>query len=164
MNNISSVLPIDNAGMIKVSEICISNIVSWNALQAVYRNLNCTFRCCSNYIFILNLTPGFNGLCKDICKTTWETFKFWYLVWLILEVWWCTQFFCAVFGFSCTIFDSARFMRVTDLAPYACQHHSDTGREVIIIANEVRRVHRNGECLCVHPSVCLSVRGLQSLY
>ena len=24
---------------------------------------------CSNYIFILDLTPGFNGLGKDNCKT-----------------------------------------------------------------------------------------------
>ena len=30
---------------------------------------------CSNYIFILNLTPGFSGLDKDNCKTTWEAFK-----------------------------------------------------------------------------------------
>ena len=56
------------------------------------------FRCswsitgCSNDIFILALTPGFNGLGKDNCKTRWETFKFWDLVLLILEVWrWCRQ-------------------------------------------------------------------------
>ena len=41
---------------------------------------------CSNYIFIIYLTPGFNGLGKDNCKTRWETFKFWYLVHLILEI------------------------------------------------------------------------------
>ena len=29
--------------------------------------------CCSNYIFILNLTPGFNRLGKDNCKTRQET-------------------------------------------------------------------------------------------
>ena len=49
-----------------------------------------------NYI-ILHLTLGFNGLgkdnCfnglrKDNCRTRRETFKFWDLVWLILEVWW----------------------------------------------------------------------------
>ena len=34
-------------------------------------------RCCSNYIFILDLTPGFNRLGKYNCKTRWETFKFW---------------------------------------------------------------------------------------
>ena len=29
-----------------------------------------------NYIFILNLTPGFNGFSKDNCKRIQETFKF----------------------------------------------------------------------------------------
>ena len=32
------------------------------------------------YIFILNLTPGFNGLGKDNYKMRREAFKFWYLV------------------------------------------------------------------------------------
>ena len=44
-------------------------------------------RRCFNYIFIHDLTPGFNGLGKDNCKKRWETFRFWDLVWLILEVW-----------------------------------------------------------------------------
>ena len=43
-------------------------------------------RRCSNYIFILNLTPGFNGLSEDNCTRIQETFKFWDLVRLILEV------------------------------------------------------------------------------
>ena len=34
-------------------------------------------RRCSNYIFILNLTHGFNRLGEDNCKTRGETFKFW---------------------------------------------------------------------------------------
>ena len=38
------------------------------------------FRCCSNYIFILELTSGFNELGKDNHKTRRETFKFWDLV------------------------------------------------------------------------------------
>ena len=41
---------------------------------------------CSSYIFILDLTPGFNGLAKDECKTRWKSFKFWDLVRLILEI------------------------------------------------------------------------------
>ena len=58
------------------------------------RPLNCwSLRCswsnacrrCSNYIFILHLTLGFNILRKDNCKPRWETFKFWDLVQLILE-------------------------------------------------------------------------------
>ena len=44
-------------------------------------------RRCSNYIFILDLTPGFNILRKDNCKTRRDTFKFWDLVRLILEIW-----------------------------------------------------------------------------
>ena len=44
-------------------------------------------RRCSNYIFILDLTPGFNGLSKDNCKMRWEIFKFWHLMRLISEVW-----------------------------------------------------------------------------
>ena len=39
------------------------------------------------YIFILDLTPDFNGLGKDNCKARWETFKFCDLVHLILEIW-----------------------------------------------------------------------------
>ena len=42
-------------------------------------------RRCSNYIFVLELTPGFNGLSKDNCKARRETFKFLDLVRLILE-------------------------------------------------------------------------------
>ena len=58
------------------------------------RQLNCwSPRCswsiacrrCSNYIFILNLTPGCNGLGKDNYKMRQEAFKFWDLVHLILE-------------------------------------------------------------------------------
>ena len=42
---------------------------------------------CSKYIFILDLTPGFNGLGKDNFKTRGETFKFWDLVRLISADW-----------------------------------------------------------------------------
>ena len=40
-----------------------------------------------NYIFILNSTPGFNGLYRDNCKTRRETIKFLDLVILTLEIW-----------------------------------------------------------------------------
>ena len=43
-------------------------------------------RRCSNYIFILDLTPGFIGLGKGNCKTRQETFQFGDLVHLILEI------------------------------------------------------------------------------
>ena len=57
-------------------------------------HLNCwSFRCswsiacrrCSNYIFILHLTLGFNILRKDNCKPRRERFEFGDLVRLILE-------------------------------------------------------------------------------
>ena len=38
-----------------------------------------------NYIFILNLTPGFNGLGRYNCKARQETFKLGDLVRFILE-------------------------------------------------------------------------------
>ena len=44
-------------------------------------------RHCSNYIFILDLTPGFNGLGKAKCKTRREALMFRDLVRLVLEVW-----------------------------------------------------------------------------
>ena len=45
-----------------------------------------TCRRCSNYIFILHSTLGFNILRKDNCKPRRETFKFWNLVRLISEI------------------------------------------------------------------------------
>ena len=59
------------------------------------RQLNCcSLRCswsiscrrCSNYIFILHLTLGLNMLGKDNCKPRRETFRFWDLVRVILEI------------------------------------------------------------------------------
>ena len=44
-------------------------------------------RRCSNCIFIINLTPGFNIMGKDNCKTRPETFMFGDWVRLILENW-----------------------------------------------------------------------------
>ena len=41
---------------------------------------------CFNYIFILDLIPSSNGLGKGNCKTKRESFKFWDLVQLILEL------------------------------------------------------------------------------
>ena len=55
------------------------------------RSLRCSWsiacRRWSNYIFVIDLTPGFNRLRKDNLKTRQETFKFWDSVWLILETW-----------------------------------------------------------------------------
>ena len=69
------------------------------------RQLNCwSLRCswsiacrrCSNYIFILNLTPSFNGLGKDNYKMRREAYKFWDLVRLILEILWYIVLFLYV--------------------------------------------------------------------
>ena len=57
--------------------------------QLNYWSLRCSWSIaclrCSNYIFILHLTLGFNILCKDSCKPRQETFECWDLVPLILE-------------------------------------------------------------------------------
>ena len=45
------------------------------------------YRRSSNYIFILNLISGFIELYQDACKTRRQTFKFWDLMCLILEIW-----------------------------------------------------------------------------
>ena len=69
------------------------NNKQWNC-WSLKRSWSITCRCCSNYIFILYLTPAFNRLHKDNCKTRWETFKFQALVLLILEAW---QYKCSEF-------------------------------------------------------------------
>ena len=57
----------------------------WNC-----RSLRCSWsiacRRCSNYIFILGLTPGSNGLGKHNYKMRQESFKLRYLVRLISEI------------------------------------------------------------------------------
>ena len=42
---------------------------------------------CSNYILILDLSPGFDRMCNDKWKTRQEAFEFRDLVPLILETW-----------------------------------------------------------------------------
>ena len=71
----------ENRGTVKSSTLVGKN--SWS--------LRCSwsiaYRRCSNHIFILDLTPGFIILDKDSCNTKQETFKFWDLVCVILEIW-----------------------------------------------------------------------------
>ena len=58
--------------------------------QLNYWSLRCswsiTCRRCSTYIFIYDLTPGLNGLGKDNCRARQESFRFWDLVRLKLEI------------------------------------------------------------------------------
>ena len=73
-----------------LDHVCtVLSCITENGLSVMYL-LRCSWsiacRHCSNYIFILDLTPGLNGLGKDNYKTRWETFRFWNLVRLILEV------------------------------------------------------------------------------
>ena len=62
----------------------------WYAIKLLITLIKCSWsiacRRCSNYIFILDLKTGFNGLGKDNCKTRRESFKFCDLVCLILEI------------------------------------------------------------------------------
>ena len=48
--------------------------------QRICWSLRCSYsiacRRCSNYIFILDLTPGFNGSDKDNCETRRDSFEF----------------------------------------------------------------------------------------
>ena len=75
--------------------ICFTYYQTFNIICTLVGNktvwsLRCSWsiacRHCSNYIFIFNLTPGFNGLGKDNCKTWRETFQFWDFVHLIIQV------------------------------------------------------------------------------
>ena len=82
--------------------IILVNEINWVPSSLWYkmhfsRQLNCwSLRCswsiacrrCSNYIYILNLTPGFNRLGKYNHKRGWEEFKLCDLVRLILETLW----------------------------------------------------------------------------
>ena len=66
----------------------VSNIrrtLVFNSIRSLLCSWSIACRRCSNYIFILGLTPGFNILRKDYCKPRRETFKFWDLARLILE-------------------------------------------------------------------------------
>ena len=72
-----------------------NNYKDYRQVYNIRRTLNCwSLRCswstacgrCSNYIFILDLTPGFNVLGKDNCNLGRETFKCWDLVQLVLEI------------------------------------------------------------------------------
>ena len=68
----------------------VSNIRCTFSRQLNCWSLRCSWsiacRCCSNYIFVLHLTPGFNILRKDNGTPKWETFEFCDLVHLILEI------------------------------------------------------------------------------
>ena len=81
------------------------------------RRCNCwSLRCsrrCSN--FILSLTPGFNILYQDNSKARGETFKFWNLVRLILEIWW---YLLSLYSCCCWIPNPLKNFKSRVLASY----------------------------------------------
>ena len=68
--------------------------------KEIFNGDNCIWRC-SNHIFILDLTPGFNTLRKDNCKVRRKAFKFWNLVRLILDVFCIYCAFCYHISYPC---------------------------------------------------------------
>ena len=70
-------------GKINVHRFALGRCIWWQA-RFVWRY---ACRRCSNCIFILDSTPGFNGLGKDNCKTRRKTLRFWDSVRPVLEVW-----------------------------------------------------------------------------
>ena len=84
---------------LKMNHLRLQPHLSWSnevIVKFLVGNKNCwslrcswsiAYRRCSNYIFILDLTPGFSGLGKGNGQTKRETFKFWESVRFILDVW-----------------------------------------------------------------------------
>ena len=66
----------------------VSNIRGTLVGNKIFDHSDVACRRYSNYIFILDLTPGFTGLGEDNCTTRRETSKFGDLVRLILEILW----------------------------------------------------------------------------
>ena len=78
-------------------KLCMNTAFYWTIMSYIISvtragdfgyQLGFACRRCSNYIFVLNSTPGFNGLGKDNYKMTREAFEFWDLVRLIWETLW----------------------------------------------------------------------------
>ena len=59
------------------------------------------WRRCSNCIFIMNVTSGFNGRTKGNCKTRQERFRIWDWVQLILEL---VRYLHPLYSVTCLIF------------------------------------------------------------
>ena len=80
------------------------NLVAIKEARHAGQSLRCSrsiaCRRCSNYIFILDLTPGFIGLGKDNCKTRRATFKFWDLVRFILKIYGTLFLLCWARGYK----------------------------------------------------------------
>ena len=88
----------------------------WNTVK--YLIFIC--RRCSNYIFILNLTPGFSGLSEDNCARIQETFKL-----LRFGATYTWVFTVLLLNFSpCTIYEMTNFgARLFQVSVFDCKYH-----------------------------------------
>ena len=109
-----------------------------------------------NYIFILDLTPGFNGLDKDNCKMRWETFKVWESVRLILEIWryesltvpshhplWCvpkSMWWIKAQGQLCKLYHSYYSMITLDHLIVSCVHALTLRQYDYIVVSVIRTI------------------------
>ena len=66
--------------------LCLQTHLSSKITLLMTQMWSIACRRCSNYIFILNLTPDFNRLGQNNWKTRRETFMFWNLVRIILDI------------------------------------------------------------------------------
>ena len=64
--------------------IVYSRCALYKGFEYIYIYILIACRGCSNYIFILDLTPGLRGLGEDNCKKRREIFKLWDLVGLYI--------------------------------------------------------------------------------
>ena len=120
------------------------------------RQQNCwSFRCswciasryCSNYIFIFDLTRGFNGLGKDNYKTRRETFNFCDLVLLLFEVW-------------LTVIPKTRCLSRSFRGMFAW--HDMTLMDGMPFINGLLTVQRTYVCYCLNMDTCITLSTEQS--
>ena len=110
-----------------------------------------TCRHCSNYIFILDSTPGFNESGKDNFKTRWKTFMFWDSMRLILAVW---QYFLSTVSVWIKTYVVDKYIYLSDrmlyLSGFWCWDIiSDLLKCHITILLHVERMHQ----VCVYNSI-----------
>ena len=99
----------------------------------VVRSIAC--RRCSNYIFILDLTSGFNGFGKDSHKTVQESLNCWDLVQLILETWRYVPLLSLMVDRE-SVINLGRYQLIT------CVFENDTVRRIITPARAARSAAR----------------------
>ena len=89
-------------------------------------------RRCSNYIFILDLTPGFNGLRKDNCNTRRESLKFCDLVRVISEISHTFNVDISMLGCDWVIFEILQTFNM-DISMLGCDWNGDDNTKSIYL-------------------------------